>query len=124
MAKESNSSGRPVEYTEEVLEKIAADIDKYTDETDIPIVAEFAYNYNIRKATLYEHKRLSYSIKRMMEKKEFQLEKKAMDGDVNSTFAIFSLKQMGWSDKQELQHTTIDEAGEPTGFILEFVKAK
>jgi hypothetical protein len=28
-----------------------------------------------------------------------------MEGETNSTFAIFSLKQMGWRDKHEVAHT-------------------
>jgi hypothetical protein len=98
-------AGRPVIYTEEKLKEISEAMDEYTDMTEIPILAEFAYLHNIRKATLYEHKQLSYSIKRMMEKKEFTLEKLAMAGETNSTFAIFSLKQMGWRDKHEVAHT-------------------
>jgi hypothetical protein len=34
---------RPVIYTEERLKEIADAMDEYTDNTDIPILAEFAY---------------------------------------------------------------------------------
>ena len=96
-------AGRPVSvYTPERIAEIKADLDKYIDETGIPIVAEFAYTRDIRKATLYEIPELAYSLKRLIEKKETQLEKLGMANKINTTFAIFSLKQLGWSDKQEI----------------------
>ena len=96
-------AGRPVSvYTPEKIAEIKADLDKYIDETGIPIIAEFAYTRDIRRATLYEIPELSYSIKRLAEKKETQLEKLALSNKINTTFAIFSLKQLGWSDKQEI----------------------
>jgi len=98
-------AGRPLIYTEEKLNEIEKAIEDYTDSTDIPILAEFAYLNDIRRTTLYDHKELSNAIKRLIDKKEFTLEKKAMEGETNSTFAIFSLKQMGWRDKQEIEHT-------------------
>jgi len=108
--------GHPVEYTEERLNEIIDLMEDYIENTDIPIVAEFAYINRIRRQALYEHKELSDTIKRMIDKKEFQLEKKALDNDINSTFAIFSLKQIGWRDKQEIEHkvdkTVLDELRE------------
>ncbi len=98
-----NKQGRPVEYTEKRLKEICNAMDEYTDKTAVPIVAEFAFNYDIRKSTLYDQPGLSHSLKRMTAKKEFQLEKMAMTNKINTAFAIFSLKQMGWSDRLQLQ---------------------
>lgn len=96
-------AGRPVSiYTPERIAEIKADLEKYIDDTAVPIIAEFAYTRDIRRATLYEIPELSYSIKKLIEKKETQLEKLALSNKINTTFAIFSLKQMGWSDKQEV----------------------
>ncbi len=103
-------AGRPKVYTEEVIAEIKADLDKYIEDTPVPIVAEFAYTRDIRKAALYEQPELKYSIKRLIEKKECQLEKLAMASKVNTTFAIFSLKQLGWTDKQEIEHSVSDES--------------
>lgn len=102
MPDKKHPGGRPVIYTEKKLNEIIKAVNEYTDKTEIPILAEFAYLNDIRRSTLYDHKELSHAIKRLMEKKEFTLEKKAMASETNSTFAIFSLKQMGWRDKQEL----------------------
>lgn len=99
-----NKGGHPTTvWTEEKIKDTIEKLDKYIESNEIPIVAEFAYLHNIRKATLYEKPALAYSIKRLTEKKEAQLEKGALGGTLNSTMAIFSLKQIGWSDKQNIE---------------------
>lgn len=102
--------GRPVKYTEKKLKEIETAMIEYTEKTAVPILAEFAYNYGINRQELYKHNALSDAIKSMMAKKEFQLEKMAMTNKINQTFAIFSLKQLGWSDKQSIEHTVNNEA--------------
>jgi len=111
-----NKGGRPLVWTNEKIKKVVADMEEYTNETDIPIVAEFAYLNGFHRTQLYEHDGLTDALKRMITKKEAQLEKMCLFNVVNASMAIFSLKQMGWRDKQELQHTTIDKDGESTGF--------
>lgn len=96
---------RPIEYTPEKIRGILEKLDKYINETQIPIVAEFAYLNDIRKATLYEIPELAYSIKRLIEKKEAMLEKGCLTGQLNASMAIFSLKQLGWTDKQSIEHS-------------------
>ena len=98
-----NKVGHPETWTNEKIKETIEKLDEYIDNNEIPIVAEFAYLHNIRKATLYEKPELKYSIKRLTEKKEAQLEKGALGGLLNSTMAIFSLKQMGWSDKRTVE---------------------
>ena len=95
--------GRPVTvYTPKRIAEIKKAMNKYIDESAIPILAEFAFNNDIRRQTLYEIPELADTTKRMMEKKEFQIEKMAITGEINTAFSIFSLKQMGWSDKQQI----------------------
>ena len=89
---------------EKVLE-ICEAIKAYTDNVTVPIISEFCYKNDIRKQRLYEDDRFSDSIKRLIEKKEANLEKLALAGKVNTTMAIFSLKQLGWTDKQEISHS-------------------
>lgn len=72
---------------------------QYVENTDIPIVAEFAYTRGVNKQRLYEWEELSDPLKACIAKKEAALESKALKGDVNCTMAIFSLKQLGWSDR-------------------------
>ena len=109
--------GRPVSvYTQERLKQIEKNMDKYTDETDIPILAEFAYKNDIIREELYKHPELSYAIKKMMCKKEAQLEKLALMNVVNPSMAVFSLKQLGWTDKQIVE-TNVSEIKELTESI-------
>lgn len=96
-----NKKGRPVsKWTEEYLKEVESKIIKYTDATKLPILAEFAYLNNITREQLYQYPDLTYAIKRLLLKKEAQLEKYGLSK--NNTMAIFSLKQLGWTDKSEI----------------------
>ena len=77
---------------------------KYISETGVPIVSEFAYTNGLHRQQLYEIPELSDAVKACITKKESSLEKLALAGKVNCSMAIFSLKQLGWSDKQETTH--------------------
>ena len=92
---------RPREWDRAELEQ---ELLQYIDSKDIPIVAEFAYTRGITRERLYEMEELAYALKACIAKKEAALESMALAGEVNCTMAIFSLKQLGWSDKQETTH--------------------
>ncbi len=92
---------RPREYDREQL---LVDFARYIEETEIPIVAEFAYKHGLTKQFMYDCEEFSDLVKRCTTKKEAALEAKALGGDVNVTMAIFSLKQLGWSDRQDITH--------------------
>jgi len=106
--------GRPVTvYTPEKLKEIADKLEKYINETPLPIIAEFCYKNDLVRCSLYEYEELVTLIKKLSDKKQSYLEKMALSGDVNTAMAIFSLKQMGWSDKQEIkQEVTVDVSEE------------
>ncbi len=97
--------GRPVEYTPARLEKIRKAIIEYTDESQIPILAEFAYLNNLPRQKLYEFDELRDAIKRLMDKKECQLEIGALTGGLNAPMAIFSLKQLGWRNESPVKES-------------------
>lgn len=103
---EEKRRGRPYKYD---YEKLTDDLLDYIDRTDIPILAEFCYEQGILRENIYamaeRNGNLKYAIKRCIERKEVQLEKKSLSGDVDKTMAIFSLKQLGWKDKQEIEHS-------------------
>ncbi|MET3699358.1 DNA-packaging protein gp3 [Bacillus oleivorans] len=92
---------RPRKYTDEQVSGLTQKLAEYIEKTEIPILAEFAYLNDINRQTLYDYEEFSSLIKKAIDKKEAQLEKKALKGEVNHTMAIFSLKQLGWKDKQE-----------------------
>ena len=89
------------------IAKMVDIIDKYWQETEIPIVKEvcllnnWVYEYVCDLAS--KHDELSYAIKRLTARKEIVLETGALKGVYDKTMAIFSLKQMGWKDRQEVE---------------------
>lgn len=97
-------AGRPVKYTPELIQEIQTAFENYIKATDIPIVAEFAHQYGLPRAKLYEIEQLKYTVKECIDKKEAQLERLGLSNQVNTTMAIFSLKQLGWRDKHEVEH--------------------
>lgn len=97
-----NPVGRPLKYTGKYLQEIKKKFEKYIKENDIPIIAEFAYKNDIPRQKLYEFEELNDTIKRCIDKKETNLEKGVLSGKLNAAMGIFSLKQLGWSDKQEI----------------------
>lgn len=92
---------RPRNLSDEEIIALAEKYEKYIDETDIPIVAEFAYQNNINRQMLYDYDEFSTLTKKCIAKKEVQLERKSLSGEVNTTQAIFSLKQLGWRDRTD-----------------------
>lgn len=89
------------------LKNLCKIIDEYTDNTQIPILKEVCYQNNLNYSyvmqmrTKEENAELSNSIKRLLDKKEAQLERLGLTGKIDRGMAIFSLKQLGWKDKPE-----------------------
>jgi len=106
--KEANMA-RPRSRTQKQDEQLFNKFKKYIDNTTIPIIAEFAYMNDIERQYLYDNKIFSTLLKKCIAKKEANLEKGALTGKLNPTMAIFSLKQIGWKDKQadELQQQPV-----------------
>ena len=100
---------RPKEWTPARINKVRLALEEYTETTEIPIIADFAYKNHINRQTLYDlaemDSKFSDAMKRIIAKKESALEIKALSGDVVPSMAIFSLKQLGWSDKQDITHS-------------------
>lgn len=104
---------RPREYDRDA---IGAAFEKYIAETDIPILAEFAVGQGLHKQFMYDCEEFSDLVKHCTSKKEAALERKSLEGGCNVTMAIFSLKQLGWSDKQDLTHK--GDANAPVALVL------
>ena len=109
----SHPGGRPREYDRDL---IAQQFAAYILETEIPIVAEFAAQHGLSKQFLYDCEELSGLVKQCTCKKEGALERKALQGDCNVTMAIFSLKQLGWTDK--VDNTLKGDANQPLALTL------
>lgn len=88
------------------IESMLSIIDEYTNNNDIPILKEVCYKNYWNSDYLLELRKkseeLNWSIKRLLDKKEAQLEKLSLNKTIERTMAIFSLKQLGWKDRQEI----------------------
>lgn len=94
-------AGRPREYDREAIAEAFA---KYIEETEIPIVAEFAVSQGLFKQFIHDNEEFHDLVRKCTTKKESALERQSLKGGVNVTMAIFSLKQLGWSDRQDVTH--------------------
>ena len=97
---------RPRSRTQEQDEKLLKKFEKYINDTTLPIIAEFAYMNEIERQYLYDNQMFSTLLKKCIAKKEANLEKGALTGKLNPSMAIFSLKQIGWKDRQETEGNT------------------
>ena len=111
--------GRPRKYSKKEVLDLKEKFREYISKADIPIIAEFAYRNGILREALYDYDEFSTLRKLCIQKKEAQLEIKALLGEVNSTMAIFSLKQLGWTDKSQTEITGKD--GEE--LVIKLIKA-
>jgi len=97
---------RPNEYN---IDDMIKKINEYTDEEQVPILKEVCYKNGWNYIYLFEleskNPKLSESIRRLMYKKEVMLEKLGLFNVINSSIAKFSLFQLGWREKQEIEHT-------------------
>lgn len=102
-------------YTDEDIERIKNNLIEYIENEEMPIIAEFCYKNDIPKSTLYSLKEVSTLLKKAINKKETYLEKESLKNKINPTVAIFSLKQLGWSDKIENRNLNINADVENEG---------
>ena len=107
----TNTGGRPRKYDRAA---VAQAIEQYIEKTQIPIIAEFCYKNGFGKETLHNWPEFENLIKVCLAKKESALEHNALKGDINCSMAIFSLKQLGWSDKIDQTHK--GDAANPVAF--------
>lgn len=118
--REVKKVGKPSLFDDPKVMQI--EIDKYFASTEEPTVTGLAYylGFASRQSFYdYENKELfAYTIK----KARLRIEAKYESITVYSkqpTGAIFALKNFGWSDKQQIEHS-----GELTGFTIEVVDQK
>lgn len=97
--------GRPRKFSKKRVKEIQWLFQEYIDNNDVPIIAEFAYTNGILRESLYDYPEFSTLLKMCIAKKESQLEKLTLSGKINAPMAIFSLKQLGWTDKEKIEHS-------------------
>lgn len=98
------------------VDEICRALDSYTvqcvKQKEVPILKEvfvkkgwdYTYVTQVLNGRLLEQKdvRLDISIKNLINAKEYMLERLGLKGKINSTLAVFSLKQLGWRDQQQV----------------------
>lgn len=87
-------------------EYIVEQIELYLEREEIPILKELCYeqnwDYDYFMVLRGRDEEVDRSIKKLINRKEAQLEKLALLGKIDKTMAVFSLKQLGWKDRQEI----------------------
>ena len=98
------------------VDKICNALDSYTahcvKQKEVPILKEvfvkkgWSYEYvcKILNGKLLEQgdQRLDTSRRNLVNAKGYMLERLGLKGKINSTLAVFSLKQLGWRDQQQV----------------------
>src|SRR3990167_2424671 len=82
---------------------IRTDLQDYLEKTEVPILREFFYKFKVSEKSFekqIEHgdEKLALIRDFLISKKQAQLERGTLSGQLNPAMAIFSLKQMGWRD--------------------------
>ncbi len=88
-------------YDREVL---LVALEKYIEDTRLPIIAEFCYLNKVHRKVMYAWPEFEDMLDLCMAKKETTLERMCLEGMTPPAMAIFSLKQMGWTDRGEMTH--------------------
>ena len=88
------------------IEFVLKTMNEYIDNTELPIFKEVCYKNNWDTARIYqlgnEYPELLDTIKKLSNKKEVELERGGLTEKYNATMVVFSLKQLGWKDRQEV----------------------
>lgn len=94
------------------VEYIVKRIDEYRKETDIPIFTELCDIEDWTRSYIYkmslDYLEIAEAIERLNQKKEASLERKGLEGQINTRFGELSLNQLGWSEKHKLDITVDD----------------
>jgi hypothetical protein len=102
--------GAPPKFNDEEIAEIYQDFSDYIKRTADPTVVGFTAYYekhDIRRTYLTDRAEFSDLVKKAVEKQEAYVVAGAIQNKLNSTFAIFRLKQPqhGWRDQSQLETT-------------------
>ena len=118
--------GRPSLYSEAIIAKAEEYLKTYQDDGDlIPSAAGLALKLGITKSTIYDwaskYQDFSDMLGKMNAEQESKLLRGGLSGTFNATIAKLVLAKQGYSEKQEIDHTT---NGKDIGFpVHSFVKS-
>lgn len=104
-----NPGGRPKQWTPEAIESLANSLENWSREPSAMFLASFSRDNGIHRQRLYEFAKQSEkfadALKRAETACEANIAEGTADGAIPPAFGIFGLKQRGWTDKQEIEHS-------------------
>lgn len=117
---------RPTDYNQELLEKAADYVENYESYGDaVPTIAGLACELNMHRETLYawsrdeSKKAFSDIFKKVQQAQERKLVNGGLAGGFNPAVTKMMLTKHGYSDKQEIDHSSADGTMSPTGKSLD-----
>jgi hypothetical protein len=108
--------GRPTKYNDEINQRAKEYIDTaFIAEGDaVPMAAGMACFLGVSKRTIYywadENPEFLHTLDEMQAKQERMLASKGLSGDFNSVITKLMLSNHGYSDKQNIDHTSKGES--------------
>lgn len=94
------------EVTKEYAEQCLEELWEYIDSTPVPIFKEFCLSKGLDPHVAPQYPGWKQAIEALNHKKESDIERGMLPGDYVPSAAIFSLKQLGWTDKTWAQVDT------------------
>lgn len=122
------SAGRPTKYNEEVLKKAHDYAENYGAYGDkVPSVEGLSYVLGITRETMRvwrddpEKQEFSDTLDRMLQNQARVSLNGGIDGTYNPTICKLLLANHGYSEKQQVDHTTSDGSMRPASITIEHV---
>jgi hypothetical protein len=97
--------GAPRAYSDAEVAEICQKFEEYIDRTEVPILSEFLWMNKLPKMIFYQYPEIATLREFCMQKKQAQIERLCSTGQWDVRMGMFSLRQMGWSDKHEVEHS-------------------
>ena len=118
----TGSTGRPTLLTDEMIDRAEMYIYSYHEQGDvIPSTAGLACWLGVAKSSVHlwrsKSQRFSDTLDAIQAKQETIALNKGLSGDFNSTITKLVLNNHGYSDKQEVAHTSPDGSMSPAPAI-------
>jgi hypothetical protein len=123
--------GRPTDYSEEKLALARIYLEGGWEEQGdvVPQIAGLALAMGVDRTTVYDWAKhedkidFSYIFTRVQAIQERGLINKGLSGDFNPAITKMMLTKHGYSDKQEIDHSSSDSTMSPTRIVIEAASA-
>jgi hypothetical protein len=104
-----NPGGRPKQWTDDAIDALAEALLAWSRDPSAMFLASFCRDHDTHRQRLYEfskkNDKFADALKRAETACEANIAEGTADGAIPPAFGIFGLKQRGWTDKQEIEHS-------------------